>query len=115
MKRVTAQLFADALSGLELKGKQKEFLRAHYEAPHRALTVTMMAKEVGYKRYGGINRHYGGLAKKLGDKLGIKTRPEDDYLSLLCEFVKPNKLTNSECMLIMRPEFAEGLRLARWV
>ena len=112
MGAITPQQFASALSQVSLTEKQHAVLRAHYEAPHRALTVTMMAKAARYKNYGGINLQYGGLAKRLGDNLGVKTGQKKAHLGFLCDFVEPKALTNSEWILIMRPEFAQGLHLA---
>jgi hypothetical protein len=108
----TAQKFAKALRQIEKPaGKQLHFLQHHSEAAGRALTATMLGSSVEYKSYRAINLHYGKLAILIGNELGIT----DPGLGLLCEFIKPNVLTNREWILIMRSEFAEGLRRAKWI
>jgi hypothetical protein len=54
---------------------------------------------------------YGKLAKQIGAFIG-KRKP---HLSLLVEFVKPPTVTNRQWILVMRPEFAKGLKRAHWI
>jgi hypothetical protein len=112
MARVSASRFASALNTLaKPSGRRLRFLRAHYRAPGRALTATRLAEKVGYKDYRGINLWYGRLAAKIGPLVG----ESGARLSLLVDFVKPRAVTNKEWVLVMRPEFAEGLKRAGWV
>jgi hypothetical protein len=92
-------------------GKQLKFLQAHFSAPGKASTATELACTVKYKSYGGINLHYGLLAKRIGEALG---RP-DETLSLILEFNRPESLTNAHWILSMKMEFAEALLGAGWV
>jgi hypothetical protein len=88
-----------------------QFLRAHYKARGRALTAKRLAQKVGYKNYRAINRLYGLLAAKMGPLVG---QPNSD-IDLLVESAPPKSITNKEWILIMRPEFAAGLKRAGWV
>ncbi len=109
---ITASEFAKALRKMEMPGgKQLHFLQHHSEAVGRALTATMLGNSVKYKSYRAINLHYGKLAILIGNELGVAS----PGLDLLCEFIEPNLLTNREWILIMRSEFAEGLRRAKWI
>jgi hypothetical protein len=92
-------------------GRQVQFLRAHYRASGRAMTATTLARAVGYKDYRGINLWYGRLADTIGAELGLK----NPRLSLLVDFVRPRDVTNTEWILVMRPEFAAALKQAGWV
>lgn len=112
MAKVSASGFALALNKVDKPGgRQLQFLRAHYKAPGRALTARRLAQEAGYKSYRGINLWYGRLAAKIGPMVGNSGAG----MLLLVEFAPPKSLTNKEWILVMRPEFAQGLRLARWV
>ena len=71
----------------------------------------MLSESVGYKSYRAINLHYGKLARAIGAQLGLG----DAGLDLLCEFFKPGEITNTEWVLVMREEFADGLRQAKWL
>jgi hypothetical protein len=76
----------------------------------------MLRKEVGYRSYRAINLLYGKLAKQVGDKLvDEKLVVPHKGLALLCEFFKPGEITNEHWVLVMRPEFAEGLKQAKWI
>jgi len=90
------------------------FLRAHYSAKNHCSTATKLAAGVGYKRHGGVNLRYGILAARIAAQVGIAIRPPIPYLSLLVEF-KRQKGVNRKLDLVMRREFAEGLKRAGWV
>jgi DNA-binding transcriptional regulator YiaG len=112
MKTVSAEDFKAALDVLgKPGGRQMDFLQVHADAPGRAKNAEGLAKAVNYENWRAINLHYGNLALDLGK---ILNRNEAG-LELLCEFAEPGTLTNKEWILIMRPEFAEGLRLAGWI
>jgi hypothetical protein len=114
MTKVSASQFESALKKVRRpKGKQLDFLRAHYEAPGRAATATALAKEVGYKSYSAINLQYGILASQVGVYVGVP-KPKVK-VSLLVDLVRPPSVTNQEWILVMRPEFADGLKRAGWV
>jgi hypothetical protein len=110
--RATRAQFVQALKRVPLpKGKQLDFLRQHVQAPGRALTASLLAESVGYKSHDGINLQYGLLAQRIGAALGRN----DERLSLLVDFIEPKSVTNAEWVMVMRPEFAEALKLANWV
>lgn len=112
MEAVSAEDFKAALDVLgKPGGKQMDFLQVHADAPGRAKNAEGLAKAVGYENWRAINLHYGNLALDLGKVLNRS----EAGLELLCEFAKPGTLTNKEWILIMRPEFAGGLRLAGWI
>jgi hypothetical protein len=112
MRAPTAAQFASALKGMNLPGgSQLKFLQAHFDSPVRSATATKLAKAARYKDFRGVNVCYGRLAKRIGNQL---KRPGES-LTLLVEFIKPNAVTNKDYVLVMRPEFAEGLAAAGWV
>lgn len=92
-------------------GRQLVFLQAHFSAPGRASTAAKLAIAAKYKNYGGVNLHYGILAKRIGEALGYP----DPHIGLLVEFNRPASLTNAHWILSMKPEFAEALSSLGWV
>jgi hypothetical protein len=105
--------FAKALRELPPpNARQRKFLQFHEQAHRRAVTATMLSAEAGYENWRGINLVYGKLAKKINEKLGPKA---PIGLALLCEFFEPGEITNKQWVLIMREEFAEGLKKANWI
>ncbi len=112
METVSAEEFKVALEEVgKPGGRQMDFLQVHADAPGRAMNAEGLAKAVGYENWRAINLHYGNLALTLGNKL----HRSGAGLNLLCEFAEPGTLTNKEWILIMRPEFKEGLQLAGWI
>jgi len=114
MIQVSAARLASALEEIGQPGdNQRRFLRAHHDAPGHAATATVLAREAGYKNHGGINLCYGKLAESIRAKLGLKRRPTQ--LSILVNFVPPPTVTNRHWVLVMRPEFADALKRAKWL
>ncbi len=112
--QVSASRFASALVEIgQPGGNQLQFIRAHYDAPGRAATATRLAQTAGYKNHGGINLCYGRLAESIRARL--RPKPSNTGLSLLVDLVRPSTVTNRHWVLVMRPEFAEGLKRANWV
>ncbi|MDE1177682.1 MAG: hypothetical protein PW789_13940 [Edaphobacter sp.] len=80
----------------------------HEQAKARALTTTMLSHHVHYKSYRAVNLLYGKLAKEIGEfETPNRVRGKD--------FFRPGDITNSEWILVMRPEFAEALKRAKWL
>ena len=93
------------------KGRQLKFLQKHYDARARALNASKLAKAAGYVNYRGINLHYGKLAYRLSQEMGI----EGVGIELLVDSLIPKQASNSEWVLVMRPQFAKALKNAGWV
>lgn len=112
-EQLSAPQFAGALQKLtdQITGKQWEMLCAHYHAPNRSVTARQLAKEVGFKNYGGVNLQYGRLGSLLGSVLGF----EKHNSSMLATFIKPEDTDNSEWLWVMLPALAEALELIRRV
>jgi hypothetical protein len=109
--KISASRFAIVLQAIgPPNGLRREFLRAHYAAPGHAATVTVLAEQAGYRR-SGIYLWYEGLAKQIGAFVGER----NPGVSLLVELVRPPTGTNQEWTLVMRPEFAVGLKRAGWI
>ena len=111
LKLPTRAQFAEALKQIRPpRGRQLDFLRYHLHARGRALTASRLAQAVGYQNHGGINLRYGLLAQRIGGALGLK----EVHLSLLVEFVRPKSITNTEWVMVMRPQFADALIQVGW-
>jgi hypothetical protein len=112
-RTITSRQFAYALSQLTPTDGQRRFLQAHYRAIGRVSTMTRLAEAARYGSYGGVNLHYGGLARQIAEILG---RPlPRTRVSLLVDFVRRKEISNKDWVLHMKPSFAAGLRAARWV
>jgi hypothetical protein len=111
MSLPTQAQFVRALRGIAIPtGQQLTFLRAHVNAPGRALTARRLAEAAGYQDHRGINLQYGLLARQLGQALGRR----HVKLSLLVDFVRPKSVTNKEWLMVMHPQFAEALKQLGW-
>ena len=112
MRVPTAPQFAAAMARLPIPGgDQLAFLKEHLKSTGRASTATKLAKAAGYKDFRGVNICYGRLARCIGGQL---KRP-DESLLLLVEFIAPRGVSNKDWVLVMRPEFAAGLKAAGWL
>jgi len=108
----TVQEFTAALRTLALPGtRERAFLRAHYSAPGRARTASVLAQSAGYLNHSAINLRYGLLAARIGKVLGRRRV----NLSLLVDFVRPASVTNKEWVLVMHPQFGSALKQAGWL
>src|SRR2546425_10425446 len=109
MATITSAEFKRALSSIgPLTDGQKRFLQAHYRSTGRVATMSNLALAAGYKRYGGVNLQYGGLAKGITRVLH-RSVPRT-RVGLVGEFVKPTESSNKGWVLHMRPAFASALR-----
>jgi hypothetical protein len=86
-------------------------LQVHYAAPDRAATAAVLAERVGFKGSIAINVSYGTLAKQIGLLIG----EECPNISLLFEVVASTTAKSGEWILVMRPEFTDGLKRAGWI
>ena len=103
--------FADALESVLISPKMQKLLRAHLASTGRAMTMTNLAKKGGYSSYRIANIQYGLLARRIADVLELELPPT--RLSVLCEFIDPHDQSNDHYLIIMRPNFAKALELAR--
>jgi hypothetical protein len=109
---ISASRFASILQAIGRRdARQLEILRAHYAAPGRAATTTELAERVGFKGGFGISASYGRLAKQIGMLIG----EECPTISLLFEIVGSTTAKSGDRVLVMRPEFADGLKRAGWI
>jgi hypothetical protein len=70
-----------------------------------------LAERVGFKGSIGISVVYGTLAKQIGMLVG----EESPNISLLFEVTRSTTATSRAWILVMRPEFADGLKRAGWI
>lgn len=86
-------------------------LSAHVSAPNYVSNMRTLAKAAGYKSWRAGNLQYGILAHRVGVEVGDTS----ERFGLLVRFVKPKQLTNSEWLLMMRPNFARALKRSGWL
>ena len=99
-----------ALQSIQLHQHDREMLVTNYHAPERTITARQMASALGFGSYGASNLHYGGLAKRIGDKVEI--RPGAcSRLWLLITMSWPD----GECKWTLRPQVAAALESLGWV
>lgn len=91
---------------------QRAMLKAHYHATKQSLTMTELAKSVGYASYRGGNLQYGRLGQLLCAELdwayGVA-------ISVLVWFTHPSESPNRQWRLNLRPEVSEALEKLNWV
>ena len=99
---LTADDFDRAFRTISRSANDDEMLRVHYDAPDRIITATQLARGLGFNVFGAANLHYGRLARRVGEALGVRPKP------LLCVLVEMQKPDN-EWLWIMRKPVAEAL------
>src|ERR1043166_9593725 len=70
-----------ALAAVDRAGippRYRGMLETRYSAPHHTITMAILAKAVGYKNSNAANLHYGTLAHRIGEQLGITRAPLSD-------------------------------------
>lgn len=92
------------------RGRQLDFLQAHYDARARGLNARRLAKAARYRNYRAINLQYGLLASRVARGLKVA-----GGIELLVDSLTPHQASNDEWVLIMRPNFAQALRRVGWV
>ena len=70
-----------------------------------------LAHEAGYSLR-MMNMQYGNFARRLAIRIPNVDLPECRTF-FCCEFVQPMEQTNQQYLLVMRPNFAEALKLAK--
>src|SRR5258708_17892221 len=111
---LSSREFARALKAVgRPKGRQLDFLRAHYRATGRVMTMSRLADAAGYGNYGGVNLQYGGLASRIAKVL--KRPTPTTKVALLVDFIDRRSISNKDWVLLMKPSFARALRMPGWV
>jgi hypothetical protein len=82
-------------------------LQSHYRAPGHTTTARRLAEQVGFANWRGLNAQYGGLAKQLGEALGVEINGESVYI--LATFRREAGVEDNEIQFIMRPQVAQAL------
>jgi hypothetical protein len=103
--------FMQALKTIRLRGRQLDILRAHIQAPGRAMTARRLAQSVGYQNNSGINLQFGLLAQQIGKAL----RQKDVDIQLLVSLVRPPAVTNKEWVLVMHSQLADAIEETGWI
>lgn len=116
----SAKDYFAATSQLIDEGKMPEhqwrMLQLHRRAPKSQLTFLHLAKQMGYKTFGGVNMHYGRLARQVASRMGVRTRPSEGFwLFVLVDWVRNTK-PGRNTRFVLRPEVVDAIdRLeARW-
>lgn len=118
MARPTAADFARALESLGRPGgRRMDFLRIHAESPGRASNMRRLARKTGYASWRGMNLQYGLVARDIATAM---KRGEPPFITLLVDLVppvgkSPENISNAEWILVMREEFARGLKRVGWL
>lgn len=110
----TIEEYINAFRAIEpyMSENQKAMLKYHYHAPNQTLTMTELAKSVGYASYRGGNLQYGRLGQLLCAELdwayGVA-------ISILVWFTHPSKTPNRQWHLTLHPEVSVALEKLNWV
>lgn len=106
----TSEQYADAFREILKPGApRRRMLLIHYAAPHKTVTATELAEQMGYPGYSAANLQYGILGGKVGVYLAF--RPTDEGLGSLVTFKK----RSGEWHWILRPQVAAALEQLGWV
>lgn len=95
----------------ELTEHHLRMLRAHHRASEHALTATILAYEMGYTSYGTANLHYGRLARRVAEALGIRLTY---WVNVLADFIPPEQGGNPHWLWVMWPQVTAALDEVGW-
>lgn len=107
-KDTTVEEFSDALKAANLTTKQVAMLLHHYRAPEHIISMGQLAEMMGYKNSDAANLHYGKLAARIGELLGLA---EDDYGNNINILAEPSgqKSSAGHLQWEMKAELARAL------
>jgi len=109
-------LFKEVLLRIEpgINEGQRKMLLGHYNAPGMALSVKRLAEMAGYEgaRSGGL--HYGKLARKISEAMGVAPRTRDQ-ISMIAEWNGVQKDERGHGQWILYDEVARAIEELGWV
>jgi 5-methylcytosine-specific restriction protein A len=105
----TVSDYVSAFQAVPLPHRDRELLVTNYHTPGRTITAKQMAQTLGFSSHGAANLHYGSLAKRVGEHLGVV--PEFAALLVLVSMDWPG----GECEWTLRPQVAAALEQLGWV
>jgi len=105
--------YVHAFKAIELymTPNQRAMLMYHYYAPDQTVTMTELAKSVGYTSHRGGNLQYGKLGQLLCAELDWA---EGIAISVLAWFTPPYDSPNRQWLLTLHPEVSEALKKLGW-
>lgn len=112
MTVISADKYENALNEISINEKQKQMLKAHYEAPNRSITYTQLAAAAGYDDYAVANSQYGKLGRVLGEEVGFQfadsdTRSGEKFYS--SSIGMPNAYSTGDFQLVMHHELSKAI------
>jgi hypothetical protein len=108
----TADEYVEAFDNIKLGDHELLMLQAHATVSGQSITATNLAKAAGYDSFSSANAHYGTLAKKVGDSIGLKaefyeTKGEVRYTTILASGEGEE---GEHWHWVMHPEVLEALK-----
>ena len=110
----TVDDFSEALKAANLSEKQIAMLAYHYRAPNHTISMGQLAEAMGYKKFNAANLHYGKLAARIGELLGLA---EDEYGDNINILANPSHDKNNigHFQWEMKAELVLALEQLGWV
>ncbi|VVC83717.1 HNH endonuclease [Sideroxydans sp. CL21] len=108
-------LYKQALLKIEagISEGQRKMLFGHYRAPDMALSVKRLAEIAGYEGMRSGSLHYGKLARKLSEAMGVQ--PTGDQISTIAAWRGDLKDERGHGQWMMYTELAQALEELGWV
>jgi len=100
--------------GPAISDGQRKMLLGHYYAPDMALSVKRLAEIAGYKGHRSGSLHYGKLARKLSEAMGVDP-PTQDLISIIAEWHGNQKDNNGHGQWVLYEEVAKALEELGWI
>lgn len=106
--------FKHALLVAKVTEKQRAMLNHHYQAPEHAITMSTLARLMGYANFNAANLQYGKFAGRMAALLDHPIEPDSDNLISIA-FPSDTRHENGHFQWEMRSELAQALEELGWV
>jgi len=105
--------YIEAFRATPIADHHAAMLRAHANAPERALTAAELAKAAGYASFASANSHYGKLARTIAESIGLSPAVRDGQDHEVWTFALADgdgEVETASWRWIMHPEVRDALR-----
>ncbi|MSU73554.1 hypothetical protein EXS56_00240 [Candidatus Kaiserbacteria bacterium] len=111
----TSDQFAAYFRSNPLSESEEKMLLLNYFSPNHTITSWNLAAAMGWKNFPAANLHYGGLAGRAAEAMGLVPPNEDYAVSFFVDFYMPESgKDDGHWQWIMWPQLVEAIQKLGW-